>query len=320
VNRFISNFAMKLDDSIKYRAARGYNSDTHLPCLMKFDRFCAANFQHETQLTQKIVHEWLDAESETVRYITGRAIAIRQFGKYLCAVDEDAYVLPDKYAPSKHAFSPYIFTNKEISALFAAIDELPPSRNEPFFGEIAPVLFRLIYTCGLRPNEGRELLTENINLRTGEVLISHTKHNKERVVVLSDDMLTLVRDYDARRSVFGNGNVYFFPSQSGGALSSDRIYSALNKAWTAATVTPQSPVRRAIRVYDLRHQFASACLQRWLDNGENLMNMLPYMQAYMGHGQLSHTAYYIHVLPENLLNSAAIDWDVFNAMFPEVAQ
>ena len=39
--------------------------------------------------------------------------------------------------------------------------------------EILPVLFRLIYTCALRPNEGRELLAENDNLETGEILITH---------------------------------------------------------------------------------------------------------------------------------------------------
>ena len=72
------------------------------------------------------------------------------------------------------------------------------------------------------------------------------------------------------------------------------------------------------RSYFLRHRFASACLNRWLDNGENLNNMLPYLRAYMGHDTLNETAYYIHILPENLVKTAAIDWDVFNAMLPEV--
>lgn len=80
----------------------------------------------------------------------------------------------------------------------------------------------------------------------------------------------------------------------------------------------QNPVPRKIRVYDLRHRFASACLNRWLDRGEDLMVMLPYLRAYMGHHTLSETAYYIHILPDNLVKSPAVDWDVFNAMFPEV--
>ena len=46
--------------------------------------------------------------------------------------------------------------------------------------EMAPVLYRLIYTCGLRPREGRELKTENINLKTGEILIVQTKKGQAR--------------------------------------------------------------------------------------------------------------------------------------------
>ena len=48
------------------------------------------------------------------------------------------------------------------------------------------------------------------------------------------------------------------------------------------------------------------------------MAMLPFLREYMGHKNLSETAYYIHILPENLIKSPAIDWDKFNAMFQEV--
>ena len=65
-----------------------------------------------------------------------------------------------------------------MAALFAATDKLKPTESEPYLNEIAPVLFRLDYTCGLRLNEGREMLTENVNLDTGEILITHTKRNK----------------------------------------------------------------------------------------------------------------------------------------------
>ena len=48
------------------------------------------------------------------------------------------------------------------------------------------------------------------------------------------------------------------------------------------------------------------------------MAMLPFLREYMGHSHLSETAYYIHILPENIIKSSAIDWDKFNDMFPEV--
>lgn len=135
---------------------------------------------------------------------------------------------------------------------------------------------------------------------------------------MSDDMLILARKYELRRRVLGNGNPYFFPSSSGGAMATETVYSAFNRAWSHAELSGKYPGK--VRVYDLRHRFASARLNLWLDKGENLMAMLPFLRTYMGHGNLSETAYYIHILPENIIKSSAIDWEKFNAMFPEVSE
>ena len=45
--------------------------------------------------------------------------------------------------------------------------------------------------------------------------------------------------------------------------------------------------------------------------------MLPYLRTYMGHSSLSETAYYIHILPKNLLKSKGIDWDRLDEVIPE---
>jgi len=74
-----------------------------------------------------------------------------------------------------------------------------------------------------------------------------------------------------------------------------------------------------VRPYDLRHRFASTVLLRWMDEGRDLYAMLPYLRAYMGHESFSSTAYYIHLMPENLMKSAGVDWSFFNKLLPEVS-
>jgi integrase len=315
---FRSKFSAKLATFLDFRAARGFKRETYLPHLLKFDRWCAEQRPEYDNLKRELVHDWIDDDNASAYEISYRAKTMRQLGKYLGAIGEDVYILPDKYAPIKSPSVPYIFTDLELTSLFAAIDMLPPKKNEPFLNEIIPTLFRLTYTCGLRPNESRELLTDNVNLNTGEILVTRTKLDKERLVVMSKDMLELANKYDLRRRVFGNDNEYFFPSASGGAIKSDTIHSAFNKAWSNADLPSKYPQK--VRVYDLRHRFASACLNRWLDDGENLMAMLPFLREYMGHKSLSATAYYVHILPENIVKSSAIDWDRLNSMFPEVAK
>jgi len=319
MSEFTSAFARKIDAMLDYRTTLGYKRETHLARLRSFDRFCEENFAEQSRLTREIVHAWLDGETISLSGLSGAATTIRQLGKYLDGVGEDAYVLPNKFTSKRKSFMPYIFTDDELSALFAALDDLPADKNEPFLNEIAPVLFRLIYTCGLRPGEGRKLLLENVNLESGEILITSTKYKKDRIVVMSDDMLLLCRKYDVRRNIFAAGRSCFFPASDGNILTAQKVRGVLNYAWNIATRCPGNLIPRRVRVYDLRHRFASACLNRWLDEGRDLMVMLPYLRAYMGHDELSETAYYIHILPENLMMSPSIDWGVFSKMLPEVA-
>jgi len=316
---FESAFAPKLDAFLEFRTARGFKNGSHIANLLRFDKFSADQYPGYAELTPEIVYAWIDAETIlSPRMLNDRASSIRQFGLFLCAVDEDAFVLTEKFCTNKTMNIPFNFTDAELTTLFAAIDKLPADKREPFLNEIVPVLFRLTYTCGLRPNESRELLRENVDLKSGVIEVINTKKRKDRIVVMSDDMLKMCRRYDSKRAIFAGGNPYFFPSNAGGAFSGERVQAALVKAWTTAMCSKDCPIPPRIRVYDLRHRFASACLNRWLDEGRDLMAMLPYLREYMGHGSLNETAYYIHILPENLAKSPAVNWCAFDNMFPEV--
>ena len=59
-----------------------------------------------------------------------------------------------------------------VWVIFAAADVLE-KRGDPFFAETAGFIFRLIYTCGLRPQEARKLQCADINFKTGEIFIFH---------------------------------------------------------------------------------------------------------------------------------------------------
>ena len=197
--------------------------------------------------------------------------------------------------------------------MFGAIDRLPNSEKSTE-SVIAPVLFRLIYTCGLRPNEGRELLRENVNFDSGEIYVTNTKKKKDRIVVMSGDMLAQCKKYKSRKLPESE---YFFPRGDGKCYSAqqDRLFK---KCW--ADANPGVADLPNVRTYALRHRFASARLNRWLDEGADLNNKLAYLRAYMGHKDLSETAYYIHILPENLVKSASVDWSALGAILPEVTQ
>jgi integrase len=319
MSNYTSAFASKLEAFLQFRITRGFKNGTHMANLVRFDKFCTAHYPGESELTPEIVYAWIDNETMSgPNALNGRVSTIRQLGLYLCAVDEDAFVITEKFCTNRTTNIPFNFTDAELTSLFSAIDKLPAVKSEPFLSKMAPTYFRLTYTCGLRPNESRELLCENVDLKSGVITILNTKRNKDRIVVMSDDMLKMCRRYDIKRAIVAGENPHFFPASNGGSFKSDRIQALLVKAWTTAMCSKDNPIPPRIRVYDLRHRFASACLNRWLDEGHDLMAMLPYLREYMGHGSLNETAYYIHILPENLSKSAAVNWEVFENMFPEV--
>ncbi len=203
---------------------------------------------------------WLRMDENTSPgVIHARAAFLRGFARYQKAIGKHAFVLPDAYISGKRAFIPYLFTTDELSKLFAAIDVYECKTN-PLRSRQFQTYFRLTYTCGLRPGEGRVLKREDVDLKTGEVRILNTKWHKSRTVVMSDDMLSLAKEYAAARD--------------------------------------------------------AVVLNKWLNEKHNLSSRLPYLQTYMGHKDIAATAYYIHLLPEQLVKNAGIDWDSMNAILP----
>jgi len=316
MNDFKSAFALRIAEMLEFREAIGYRADTHKAYLLRFDEFCHDRYPSATELTEKVAFAWADSEQGCS---VGANQAIRAFGDYLRSMGENPYILPEGYSSKKSGFSAYIFTDSELAALFREIDRIASNAANPYIDIIAPVMFRLTYTCGLRPNESRELLCEHVNLGTGEIFITHTKKQRERMVVMSDDMLERVRKYDEQRRLFAGDSLWFFPNPQGMPYSSAAIDRLFKSCWSSANPGISKSELPSVRVYDLRHRFASACLNRWLDQKRDLMVMLPYLRAYMGHLRMDDTLYYVHLLPEKISKSPGIDWDALDSVLPEVS-
>jgi integrase len=317
--KFSSGFASSMEALLSFRETYGFLRKSYEPSLKSFDRYCLEHCPQATHLSREIVLSWLEAcaDKEDGNAYT-KARIIRALGHYLVSVGVNAYVLPDGLFGRKRSFMPYIFSDAELATLFRAADQLQPRENDTLAPVIAPVLLRLIYTCGLRPGEGNELKRGNVNFATGEILIAQNKQKKQRVVVMSDDMLSLCRRYDQQRSFFAGESDFFFPAKQGKPYPGYELSRLFLRCWREANPNIPATALPPARVYDLRHRFASAALNRWLDAGCDIYAMLPFLQAYMGHEKISSTAYYVHLLPENLVKSAGIDWASLSKLVPEV--
>jgi integrase len=314
VRNFSSKLAPVIKEYLEHRSTLGY-SDFQERSLEMFDAYCHEHYPDTETITREIVREWINFE--TSRGFTGmynRVPAVRLLAQYM---GNGAYILPPKSLPPPKPCRPYILSDDELSRLFAAADNI----NGNFDDSVKlmfPTLLRLQYTCGLRPYEVRSIEQKHIDLNTGEILITKSKKHRERIVVMSDDTLKQCRKYDGIKKVFAPKSEYFFVRYDNTPISSLKLWLVFNRCWQQANPDIPANMLPRVRPYDLRHRFASAILQKWLDYGKDLYAMLPYLQAYMGHENFSHTAYYIHLLPENLLNSAGVDWSLIDGVNPEV--
>jgi len=314
---FNSLFAKQMNNMLQYKEALGYSRSSYYKFFLNFDKFCIQHFPEESTLTKKIVMEWGRRRTgENINGVKRRLIAIREFGKYLNTVDIIAYVIPSEMIGSFKPFTPYIFADSELKAFFQATDNIPAHKLSPLREITAPVLFRLLYCCGLRPNEIRNIKYCNINLDTGNLYINKTKMHKDRNIVISKDVLTLCNRYDTQIKTIYVDREYFFQSPNGKPYTANWIQNIFWKCWDIAGIYDFHGSRP--RVSDFRHNYATRTLQKWLDEGKDLYVYLPYLSAYMGHSDFSVTAYYIHLLPERLMNSSVISWDKFDALIPEV--
>ena len=313
---FLSGFASDLNGMLDLKVSLGYSEQSLLGRSRQFDVFCADNHAGIDLVTEPLAVSWLRFDSGlSASVIHSRAAFLRALACYQKAIGKAAYVLPDAYISGRQIFVPYLFTDSELTALFSEIDQYTYARN-PFQPILLSTYFRLTYTCGLRPGEGRNLKYHDVDLDNGEIRIVNTKWHKSRTVVMSDDMCSLARKYAPLRDAAYPESDYFFPSAKGGSISAQWMQTKFRLFYARSRPDIPEDLLPAVRVYDLRHRFATTVLNNWLNEKRDLSSRLPYLQTYMGHKELAATAYYIHLLPEQLVKNAGIDWESMNQILP----
>ena len=295
-------------DFLELKKALGFDPTPYTFYLKPFLEYCIEMYPDENRITKEMVDGWLLERRFQTNATQSHAISnLRTFSRYINSLGRQAYIPSEEYSVPVRHYQPYIFSDDELCVLFHSIDCLAPCFEAPDREFIVPVLFRMMYCCGMRPSEPLHLLTEDINLRDGDIYIRQSKMSKDRHIIMSEDMLVLCRKYD---SMMG-ARQWFFQKWDGGPFPTYWMTNQFRICWRNSGLEKHGNPRP----YDLRHCFAARTLMRWVDEGSDIMALLPYLSTYMGHKKFKHTQYYIHLLPERLRISAGINWGKLDAVF-----
>lgn len=264
-------------EMLDIKVSLGYKQRTYMSHILPFIEFCADSYPDAKEITKEMLDHWLltkNFNADSTHRIA--IINIRHFARFLNAIGKKAYIPPSEYNVKAQRYLPYIFTDEELVQLFDSIDSLTNriDRQEYHPELILPVVLRLELCCGMRPGEPFNLKTEDIDLKTGDIFIRKSKRGKDRHIIVSDDMRDLCTVYNG----LAGKREWFFQYPDGGQIPTRWAQWHFSKAWRKSTLFSRG---NNPRPYDLRHNFATQTLMRWIDEGRDVMALMPYLSTYM---------------------------------------
>jgi integrase/recombinase XerD len=289
------------------KRAVGYNYDAQERVLARFEAFCREEFPGLGAVTRASTEAWIaSARQRGVRPATLQSLAapVRELARWLGRRGTKAYVLPAGTLPRPARYVPHIYTDQELAALFAQADRCRYGSGAPFRHLVMPVLFRMIYACGLRASEARLLRPGDVDTVAGILQVRDAKGGKDRQVPVSGPLCERLAGYRAHMAGQPGWDWFFPGSSPDQPLALRNVYRNFRRFLWQARIS-HGGRGRGPRVHDLRHTFAVNNLRSWFDQGENAAALLPVLQAYMGHSSIGDTAYYLRLAAESYPQIAA---------------
>jgi integrase/recombinase XerD len=147
-------------------------------------------------------------------------------------------------------------------------------------------ILELMYATGLRASELVSLRNKDIDLISG-LVTCHGKGSRQRTIPFGKSAAHSIKHHRNTTSSYVNPNLHLF-TNCGKPLTRQLLWTLVNQYGAAAGMSSISP-------HILRHSFATHLL---LNGAE-----IKYVQALLGHSDISTTSIYTHISPTHLVDS-----------------
>lgn len=297
---FHSSLGVHIQNFITEKQSMGYKYIAQSYLLQEFDAYWAEQGYASVQLTPETLDGWIKKRNrECKEYQFTRISAVREFSKYLNGLGIKSFIPPLDIRRTKPLV--HILCDEEILELFRQIDNYAPEKQDPMNIMISleyPILFRLIYCCGLRISEACGLTVEQVDLDEGILTLINAKGNKDRLIYLSDDMRRLCAEYFAALRRNYTGGLWFFPGRGlANHIAQGSVSRVFKRCWTRTFFAETCDITPT--VHSLRHTFVVKRVNLWMRQGLNMNAMMPYLSKYLGHKGVDETYYYYHYVEES---------------------
>ena len=306
------------ENFISYKNSLGFPYEKSHKILLDYLKLYHSEFDGQQFVSKESFIRWAELRNcEGNMYRLNRISVIREFSRYLNGNGIDSYILPIEMNRRSYRTAPHIYSPDELTLLFSSMDDMTFDKKHPVTHLTVPTIYRVIYCCGLRPIEARRLKCSEVDLYTGKVSILESKGHKDRIIMLSGDILELCRKYNQKLERKYPTRTYFFSLNSKDKIISEQWINETFRRHLKATGLDKC-AGSSPRLYDLRHTFATHRLYQWMKEGKELNSCLPFLCEYMGHSHISSTAYYLHLIPDFFEEMSGMKLDTYADSIPEV--
>jgi integrase/recombinase XerD len=170
---------------------------------------------------------------------------------------------------------PAVLTGDEQARLLAAIDTDSPA------GMRNLLIIRVMLDAGLRSAECLALRHQDVDLKSGQLMVRNGKGGKDRSLWLGSDLVALLGSYIETQGKVRPGD-YLFTSRTGQRLTTGYLRSLVRVLAVKAGIEGKH-----VHVHTLRHSFATDLLR-------DTKNLVLVQQA-LGHSSITTTTIYTHI-------------------------
>jgi len=174
--------------------------------------------------------------------------------------------------PKRNKTLPNILTISEIKKLIEATSNIKHK-----------LIIKLLYGCGLRVSEIVNLKQEDLNFEEDLIKIKLAKGKKDRFVRIPNSINKELENY-----LKLEGNLYLFPSNRGGKITTSTIQAILKNS------AKKAGIKKRVYPHLLRHSFATHLLEQGTD--------LRIIQKLLGHSDIKTTQIYTQISQASIKN------------------
>lgn len=270
-----------------------------------FLNWCNRTYPDEEYLKQEMLEIWgTKRDTENTMSHGRRAAAVNHYVEFINERGDGPYTLIE-YEWGNPSPEPILASKAEMANFFKAVDELPieSTKNNPLVDRMvlvraieAPVLFRMLYSTGIRVNEIRWLHRDDVDLENGIIYVRRSKGYYERIIALHPTMAELLCKYDRLIRKEVPDTEIFFPNTDGSMHNSSWIRVNFKALWYKYNPKPSDGSREVVP-YVFRHNYAIENIMSWDQRGYNADKKMVALSKSMGHRGIQSTQYYFHLVP-----------------------